>query len=31
MGFKQARVLHVSRNLEHDWIDRGLPTTDPER
>jgi thiosulfate/3-mercaptopyruvate sulfurtransferase len=31
MGFKQARVLYVSRNLEHDWIDRGLPTTDPER
>ena len=26
-GRRNVRVLYVTRNLERDWIDKGLPTT----
>jgi hypothetical protein len=25
MGFENARLLHLAKNLQHDWIARGLP------
>jgi hypothetical protein len=25
-GHRNVRVLYVSRNLERDWIDQGLPS-----
>jgi thiosulfate/3-mercaptopyruvate sulfurtransferase len=25
MGFKDVRVLLIAKNLQHDWIDKGLP------
>jgi thiosulfate/3-mercaptopyruvate sulfurtransferase len=25
MGLKNVRLLHLSQNLQHDWIDKGLP------
>jgi hypothetical protein len=25
MGFKDVRVLNLAKNLQHDWIDQGLP------
>jgi len=24
-GFPKTRVLYVARNLQHDWVDKGLP------
>jgi 3-mercaptopyruvate sulfurtransferase SseA len=24
MGFKNVRILYVAKNLQHDWIDKGL-------
>jgi rhodanese-related sulfurtransferase len=26
MGFKNVRVLYITKNLPKDWIDKGLPT-----
>jgi len=26
MGFTNVRVLYITKNLTHDWIDKGLPT-----
>jgi hypothetical protein len=28
MGFKDVRVLNLPKNLQHDWIDQGLPIVD---
>jgi hypothetical protein len=28
MGFKDVRVLDLARNLQHDWVDKGLPVVD---
>lgn len=28
MGFKDVKVLFIAKNLQHDWIDRGLPIND---
>jgi len=25
MGFKNVRVLNLAKNLQHDWVDQGLP------
>jgi len=31
LGFKNARVLHVTRNFQSDWADRGFPVDDRPR
>jgi hypothetical protein len=28
MGFKDVRVLNLAKNLQHDWVDQGLPVVD---
>jgi hypothetical protein len=25
VGAKDVRLLHLPQNLQHDWIDKGLP------
>ena len=25
MGLKNVRLLYLATNLQHDWIDKGLP------
>jgi len=30
MGFKDVKVLYVAKNMQTDWIDKGLPTSEGE-
>lgn len=30
MGFKNVKALFIEKNLQHDWIDKGLPTSEGE-
>jgi hypothetical protein len=25
LGLKSAKILYISQNMQHDWVDRGLP------
>jgi thiosulfate/3-mercaptopyruvate sulfurtransferase len=25
LGLKNAKILYISQNMQHDWVDRGLP------
>jgi len=31
MGFKNVKVLFVAKNMQEDWVDKGLPTSEGER
>jgi thiosulfate/3-mercaptopyruvate sulfurtransferase len=31
MGFKNARAMYITRNLDTDWVSKGYPTAAPRR